>query len=342
MAFLAATLLIVLFSSAYRDGFRSPRPKLVLDKALCNLDWSLGNSACGGQSFFASLMDHEPKIGPERCHCPGTTRTLAGSWNNCISCLYVTFLGMHNGLARELEGGSSQEDFTTTAAPHGLHVRTNRSSLDGYEDHAQVTPDSGGICINLHQSRKTESPTRVKALLHLDSRNCPGRGTRGAHAVAMKLDFNFSNQQEQTAEFFHTGEYESNGFDVQSNDNDDIFYLKLRHHEEGNRTTAWAYRISKQKAWKFYLDGVDDDQFFIASQFDSDPQSPDLGLGGMSAQCVNDADDKTLDFEACEKKGFGFQEFPVPLKNITHKRYPTWTPESLRVERDTTLHDYFK
>lgn len=295
---------------------------------------------------LAGLHEYPPPLGPDQCHCPGESQTAAGSWNRCLSCLYVSFMDLHNGVAKEFSPLlDPTDDFSGSAEVGGapLNVMARSSSLPGYARHLQLSRPDGGICLNLHLTRDEKFPARLRALLQLDSEMCPSDGSTGSHAIAMKLDLGLTDPEREVAELFHAGEYEGNGFSVTSDDADDLFYLRV---ESGPRsgkrvTTSWAFRATQNQGWKYFLNGEDDVLLYIATRPNLPLNDASRTAAGLSIECVDDRNDRKKALGDCEKQGFGFAEFPLSLRSMSSLGYPKWTAGSARLEKELGLLDYF-
>jgi len=294
---------------------------------------------------LAGLHDHTGKNTPDACLCPGTSETHAGNWNNCLSCLYVTFMGIHNNFARQFASLVDAESELETIIPVDegtMRVNAGNSPLEEYEKFAQISKTTGEICMSLHYTKNPKDPSRVKAIMHLNSNHCPQDRAMGSHAMAMKFDLKYTDKDLQQALFFQTGEYEGNGFDVTGEDADDIFYMNIEINEEDGprKTTAWVYRLSKGSGWKYYLNGEDDVLLYVATKRIALSEK-NLDAEDLEAQCVDDSKDKLKKTQVCIDSGYAFRDFPVKMKVIASRGYPSWTTQSLAVSSSTKVYDYF-
>lgn len=319
------------------------------ENSLCILGQGLGQIECvkRKKTTLASIRNHEPKLGPEYCECSGNSHTMAGRWNNCLSCLYITFMDIHNGFAKEFEPFMNSDDDLDTSISireKKLNILTRPSPLSEYERYASITAEQDAVCMNLHYSRQEADPTRLKAILHLNSKNCPQDGTMGSHAIVMKIDLHYSDPEKEIAEFFHTGEYEDNGFSIKDMDSDDIFYMKIIVKDLTNRhktTTAWAYRLSQNMGWKYFIDGEDDVLLYVATASQTSYGDQTTDSTDMDFQCVDDAKDELIDFSLCESRGYGFTNFPISIRTVSKKKYPSWKASTLKTKKVRNVSDYF-
>lgn len=367
--FILVGLAVVFFLGTLKINFHKPAlsqkvtydrvtqaPLLTFSKIFDKMRCSIGDANANLQGYTAANGYENP--GDCDCEGGGGGASLASEWNDCLGCLFVMFVEMYNTFTTEISstgGVDPDTDSTATFTMSGatLAFVSEASSLTDYNRHVRITNTSGDIvCLNLHYSKDATDEEKVKAIMHLDNANCPdpsGMSDSESHAMAMIFDLNHTDVNIQTASFFHTGDYDTSGFDVTATaQQDDIFYMNIEVDESSGNpiTQGWVIRVGQNEAWKYYVNGEDDARLLVASIDHSDP--PDLtdanvDATGLTTQCVDDSGENAADADttACDTAGYAFENFPLSVNDISGKDYPTWTAATLTVTVDADVEDYF-
>lgn len=306
---------------------------------------------CSFQTARADLeTDHSSKTSPGDCGCGGLPDSRA-SWNSCLGCLFVMFVQLYTSVSSGLSeaGIDPALDMSRSALVENanLTIVSGPSLLAGYERRIQIlNANSGQYCINLHYAQDARNSRRVKAILHMDSANCPGDGSTDGHAMAMIFDLNYSDPNVQNGQFFHTGYYSGTRSDFNMADpgrQDDGFYMRINVDGSSGRpiTTTHVLRLSQNTAWRYFMKGEDDVKFVAAQQTGVALTSSSVDATGMTSTCYNDATGATLADSSCSDSGYSFGDFPLSANDLRTKLYPTWTPTSLTVTAAATAASYF-